>query len=386
VRHDRAWADIGTEDAVNGLEEAGRQFEEEETPRGGAADDPASRTLRARDDSQVSLYWVASVALRRRKIILSAVGLGALIALGIGLLRPRTFTSVFSFVPQSNTDGGRSGLASLAGQFGVALGGLSGQGQSPQFYADLLSTREILVPVANDSVVTESSSGRPLPVWQFLHVRGDNSALVADNTFRLLRSDVVRASVSARLTGVVTVTVKTQSARASYEIAQKVLSGLNHFNVITRQSQAAAERRFAEGRLEASRASLRVAEDALQQFLQRNRQIVNSPELTLQRGRLERAVDVQQQLVTSLVQQYEDARIREVRDTPVITVIEHPAIPARSDARGLLTTVAAGGSIALLVALSMVLAVEAVQWRRADDPGASQLNDEWNRMRRRASL
>ena len=52
-----------------------------------------------------------------------------------------------------------------------------------------------------------------------------------------------------------------------------------------------------------------------------------------QRDRLQREVLLQQQVVTSLVQRYEENRIREVRDTPVITMIDTPILAARPDPR-----------------------------------------------------
>src|SRR5207245_3853543 len=165
----------------------------------------------------------------------------------------------------------------------------------------------------------------------------------------------------------------TRSAWVSLGIADRLLAGLNQFNLSARQSQAAAERRFVEGRLEEARASLRAAEDALQRFLQANRQIANSPQLTFQRDRLDRDVTLQQQLVTGLVQQYEDARIREVRDTPVITVIERPAIAVRPDPLRRVMTVGAGLFVSLFLVISWVLIRDTIyRWRDdGDDPAVA---------------
>jgi uncharacterized protein involved in exopolysaccharide biosynthesis len=93
---------------------------------------------------------------------------------------------------------------------------------------------------------------------------------------------------------------------------------------------------------------------------------------------------MQQQLVTGLVQQYEDARIREVRDTPVITVIERPAIAVRADPRRGVLTVAAALSLSLLLAIGWVLVRDAIYRRRdeGDDPAVALLASEWKRLRR----
>ena len=59
------------------------------------------------------------------------------------------------------------------------------------------------------------------------------------------------------------------------------------------------------------------------------------PELNFQQERLQRQVQLQQQLYTTLSQSFEQAKIEEVRDTPVITVVEPPEAPVRPDPRGL---------------------------------------------------
>src|SRR2546428_650042 len=98
------------------------------------------------------------------------------------------------------------------------------------------------------------------------------------------------------------------------------LALVNTFNLERRQSRAAQEKRFVETRRTEARDELQVAEDRLKSFLERNRDYRNSPQLVFDQERLAREVALRQQLLTSLSQAYEQARIDEVRDTPVITV------------------------------------------------------------------
>jgi uncharacterized protein involved in exopolysaccharide biosynthesis len=49
--------------------------------------------------------------------------------------------------------------------------------------------------------------------------------------------------------------------------------------------------------------------------------------------RLSRQVNMRQQLYTSVTQSYEGARIEEVRNTPVITLMEPADLPAQPDPR-----------------------------------------------------
>ena len=122
----------------------------------------------------------------------------------------------------------------------------------------------------------------------------------------------------------------------SAQIVQRLLDIVNTFNLESRQTQAQAERRFEEDRLAQARQELRDSEDRMQLFLQSNRDFQNSPQLQFEQGRLQRDLTVRQQVVLSLAQSYEQARIAEVRNTPVITVVEHPAPPVLPDPRRLL--------------------------------------------------
>jgi uncharacterized protein involved in exopolysaccharide biosynthesis len=129
---------------------------------------------------------------------------------------------------------------------------------------------------------------------------------------------------------------------AARDVARAFVAQLDSFNLRTRQSQASSERKFTEARLNDARNQLRAAEDELMSFLQRNRDYRSSPQLTFVHDRLERNVFLNQRLFETLSQSYEQARIEEVRDTPVITVVEDPLIPAKADPRPFGRAVAAG--------------------------------------------
>jgi len=104
-------------------------------------------------------------------------------------------------------------------------------------------------------------------------------------------------------------------------------------------------------------------------MLQFNRAIANSPELGFQRDRLQREVSLRQQVYASLMQSREDAKIREVRDTPVLTVLESPRLPvvgeARNSVKKALLGGFAGGMLGVLVAF--FLHALAVKRRRPDE-------------------
>jgi len=72
---------------------------------------------------------------------------------------------------------------------------------------------------------------------------------------------------------------------------------------------------------------LTFAEDALKVFRERNRSIMESPQLQLEIERLMREVEIKTQVYITLQQQYELARIDEVKETPSVIILDE-GIPA----------------------------------------------------------
>lgn len=302
------------------------------------------------EDGEISLIALATVLLRHRWRILRWAFVVAVLAVLPVLFKPPVYLASASFVPQG-AEAGRSGLAGLAGQLGVALssGNLS---QSTDFYVRLMKSRELLTQLARDTFVVKEMNGQRIPFVDLFGIKGESPKRGEERAVALLTRSL---STSAnRVTGVVELSVATQWPSVSLAIVASLVDGVNNFNQRTRQGQAAAERKFLEGRLVVARADLRSAEDRLELFLKTNREFANSPQLNFDHDRLVRDLSMQQQVFTSLTQSYEDARIREVRDTPVITVIESPSVatlpvPRGRAKRGLLGLLL-GGLLGALVA------------------------------------
>lgn len=331
---------------------------------------PRVQTRSGQDE--ISLLEVLSVMLRRRTTIIRSVVLVTLGALILALLSATTFTASTSFVPQGAGEGGGiSRIASLAGQFGFQLPSGS-LGESPEFYAQLVTSRGILRILATEEFrFDEPGDGElasvtgTLPDLLELETREEDPAVRREAAIKWLRGAVSVAT--GRETGIVRVSIQTPWAGLSRTLADRILELVNEFNLQTRQSQGAAERRFVEDRLLESRDSLRAAEDRLEAFLKSNRQWTASPELSFEHERLQRQVSMQQQVYTSLAEFYEQARIAEVRNTPVITVVETPELPVRADPRRRVLKLALGVVLGGMVGGMLALVQEYMQRAREDD-------------------
>lgn len=276
-----------------------------------------------------------------------AIGLPLLCAAATGivsfLIRP-TYTATTTFVPEQGAGASRlpAGLAGLASQFGVSVG--PDASKSPKFYAQVLQSRELMERVLLSRYISsQHSAATPPDSVTLLVVLGVGGRNAADSLARGVRrlDDLMAVSVNPS-TNIVTLSVDAHDPALAAAVANNFVSFLNLFNTQYRQSQAREQRQFVEQRLADGASQLGVAEEALRTFYEHNRSWQQSPGLTFEEGRLKRQVDIRQDLYLTLDREYETARMEEVNDTPVITVIDEATPPVRKSKpkRALLVVVA----------------------------------------------
>src|SRR5207253_2564140 len=272
----------------------------------------------------------ANVLSRRRHTLLAIPIMAAVIVGAISLLVEPTFTAVTTFVPEARPQSSTlpSSLVGLAGQLGVSLGGEASQ--SPRFYAEVIKSRELLErillahyqdpagnPVAGDSVT----------LLRILRVRGKSLADSLQEGVKELDKRITGRADNQ--TNIVRLSVESHYPTIAALVANRIVEYLNEFNTKTRQSQARERRKFVEARIADGDRDLRQAEDELRGFYEMNRSWQQSPQLVFEEGRLRRQLDIHQEVYLTLRREYETARIEEVNDTPVITVIDVAVPPQK---------------------------------------------------------
>jgi hypothetical protein len=314
------------------------------------------------EQSEFSLLTFGTMLLRNRRKIFRCIFAGAVL-MGLSVVaKPALYKASASFVPQGQ-DAGRSGLASLAGQLGVAIP-TGNQSQSTDFYMQLMKSRVVLRKIVLDTIVVAEIGGQRTTLLDVFKIDAPTRKAREERGVQALQQVVV-PSVT-RTTGVVEVSATTEWPSVSLQIVTALVNGVGEFNQRTRQGQATEERRFVEGRLAVASTDLRQAEDRLEQFMLTNRMAGASISLTLDQQRLQRDVDMKQQMFSALMQGYDDVRIREVRDTPVITIIDPPTVPSQPEPRGRVKSVIFGGVLGAFVGILLIYASESFGRRRRD--------------------
>ena len=307
-----------------------------------------------RDDASASavlLRWLSDTwrrvrATGRRGVLLTALGTAAGVV--VALLLPPQFTSGASFIAQgSSTSAIPSALLGIAASVGLG----SARDYSPWFYADLISSDPVLKSALAQRYIVPGRDTTPRTFLQIEGFAGGDSARAQDAAIRYLRRHITsRADVR---TNVVYVSATARSATLSRDIVQALLDALDSMNISFRQEQSRELRQFFEGRVTDAQRELDSAETALRQFLERNRVIANSPLLMFEQNRLTRASDLKRAVYTTVVQQYEEAKMQEARNVPVLTVLTRPTVPVRKSGPPRRFIVAVGFLVGLLAALAL---------------------------------
>jgi uncharacterized protein involved in exopolysaccharide biosynthesis len=300
---------------------------------------------------------------RRWRWLLLAPALATLVGAGAAWLWPKTWTATTTFVPEqalgSNNAsilGALGGLGSLLGDAGGGASALSKlkDGPSTEFFADVLTSSELLSATLRTPFPDPDSAATQRPLLDILDVSGSTPERRFGNALRKLQRKVL--VVISRKSSIVNLSVTLRDPLLSAAVANRMLALLNRFNLERRQRSSTEQRRFAEGRLSTARVELDSSEKAKQAFLDSNRNYYESPRLMAMFDQLDRAVSVKEGILIGLTKTYEESRIAEVRDTPLLTVVDAATPPDRPVQRPLLWGGYACGAGALLGLIGVLLA------------------------------
>jgi uncharacterized protein involved in exopolysaccharide biosynthesis len=303
------------------------------------------------DTSPRGIVRVVVVGLERRRTILAAAVVGMLAFAVLTLAKDRRYSSTVAFIPSSRPAMG--GISAFAAQLGLA-GGSAAPG-TPDYYSELATSSLVLRRLATDTVPTRDG---PISVADLLRVDEDDQAKRTESTMQELdRAVSTRVAPSS---GIVPVGVVTRDPLASKALADRLMAELTTLDRGVRNAQAGAEHEFTVARRAESYQRLREAESRLQQFLNQNRNYAGSPQLQFERERLQRAVDMEQQLYVSLATAEQTAALDEARDTPTLSILAPAEVPARPLRRGLALRGIAGMLLGGFAALAFALLREEI--------------------------
>ena len=346
-------------------------------------DTPGSSGMATEHDDDIRPIAIAAAALKRWKALVGIPFGMSFVAALISLVLPQYFRATSTFVPETSQSGlPSSGLLAVASQFGVGIPG--GEG-SPQFYEAVLRSRTISDSILLARFPTPGAESRAdsTAFVTILGIDGDTEAERLELGREELR-DITSTEVDAE-TNVVSVSVETRSRNLSAAVANHYIFLLNRFNLETRQSQAQVQRTFVESRLRSAENELSTAEENLERFLTENRAFGPYSQLQSQHDRLQRQVAIKQEIVMTLTREFEESRIEEVNDTPVITVIDEAVPPQEKHRPRRKIIVVLSFMIACWIAAAHVFIKEYQDnARESGNPDFAEFSKRWEEVKQEA--
>lgn len=307
-----------------------------------------------------------SVLLRYRRTLIACIVLSSILLVGMALAEPRTYTSTAAFMPHVS-GGSLAGLSNLAAQLGVNVG-KEDPTQSPDFYAEVIKSRDLLSTLAESEYTMPAATGpKKITLADALDLEPAPADRRLDETLKRLRK-MIFVNVT-RQTGIMHVNVTTPNPDLSRQLAERLMVTLDEFNTRLRQTQAGAEERFLELREEEARRAHTLAEERVVDFLISNRNYESSPSLAHEYSRLRQDASYRAEVVTTLTKARAQARIEAARNTPVITVLDRPNRALRPDGRGVLRAGVLAVILGCVVGITIAVITDAFRGRGDSEQG-----------------
>jgi uncharacterized protein involved in exopolysaccharide biosynthesis len=309
-------------------------------------------------------------------------------ALAVSLIPP-VYTANASFVAIASASGLKlpSGMGNLGGLGGFAsqlgLGDPQDPSESPAFYNRLISSRELRTRLLQSRFADprSASEGDSARLVDLMRIRNKDPQRRMELALRALER-TMRVRHEDR-TSMVFLATSTEWPGLSSAVANRTLELVGDFNQEQRRSRAGSKREFLERRVDYARSELSAAEDRQRRFLEENRVRRSSPTLLLIEEQHQREVDRAASLYLALQQQLEAARLEEVNDAALITVVDSAVTPRKAawPRYGLLAMSTLIAGLILGVMLAGVATVLA-DWRAGHPQSDSELRGAVRAMRR----
>jgi len=294
----------------------------------------------------------------RRLLGGSTLTVGVLAA-AIALALPNQYTARATILPDAQSNVSAAGLSQLAASFGFSLGRV-GNGLT-ELYPTMLTSDRILAPVIYQRLRTRSGDLQSLV--QFWDLEKMDSARAYERALRRFRDKTLTVGADRR-TLVVSIGVTLRDPLLAANVANAMVAQMDSFVGQFQRALAADRVRWIETRLTQVLADLEKSEGTLKDFRVRNRLIASSPQLQLQEQQFMREVETNSAVYIELKRQLEIAKIDEVKNIPVVQVLDYARPPVRK-------SYPPRTAIVLGTMILAYLAVGAVVIRRPPDPNAT---------------
>ncbi len=282
----------------------------------------AEKTPRGRSLEEIfTLIWR-----ERKRIFVVSLVVGVLTLLVNFVLLDLYYKASASLLPETDKTkmGGLSQFSGLAQLAGVGVPGA----EISRLYPIIVMSETVLRPVIEKQYQTKEFP-QPVDLIQYFDLEKDTREENIDEALRVLKG--LMTTTYETKTSTVTITLEMKEPELAAEVLNAVIGELDRFMRLKKITTASEQARWINARLVEVEKELRVAEDSLKTFSERNRRINDSPELLLNQQRLIRDVTVKSTIYVELKKQYELAKIEEIKNITIVNVLDAARAPVRKE-------------------------------------------------------
>lgn len=310
-------------DVLNRLKKAFPAFEEQELS--------TKKQKIINNDNTIDIALIFRLIARSKKFIFFCTIISALLGLGSSFLFTKYYNAQITLYPAKKES--MPALGQLQA-FAANLGVNTDSDSEHLDISDVVKSRLIANKVLNKKWTSSKQSEINLislwgfynrPWYDFYSNFEIDSAIVFDQALKKLKEHI---SVSKdKITGLIRINSEFEDPYISANVANFIGDEVQNYIQRENSVQSTKEKLFIKDRLGIVKSELEDAEHKLKIFKERNRGYEDSPELFMVFSRLFRETEVKKEVYLTLQQQLELARIDEVKQKPVLHILDRAVPP-----------------------------------------------------------
>jgi len=272
---------------------------------------------------ELDFFTLFRLLLRRKAVVAGFAAFFLLCAVAYVLIASPMYTAHTTILPTQEIESSPQlgNFQNLASQFGL----LSLQsGNLSDIFPAVLQSEALIVPLL-DSTFSETGGDRGKPLIQYLNIEEDDPYRARRRGYETLLENI-SVSVDER-SRLITLSVTMAEPWLAARLANVMAKKLNDFTIDYKTSDAEKFREFLEEQVRQKKEAYDEILNELASFKQENLNYLESPELNKQFQMLELERQARLSILIQAREQYELARIQEVKDTPTIKVLDTAEIP-----------------------------------------------------------
>ncbi len=260
-----------------------------------------------------------------RRIIFALSLIASVVTLAVGFILPRYYRASATLLPETEKSS-LSGITQFA-DLAQLTGMVPADGELSRLYPEILKSETVLIGLLHTRFKADGFRDS-VTLMTYFEVDEDTPEEETEEGIEAIH-DLIATSYDSK-TGIVSVTMDMKEPQLAADVLNALIAELDNFMRVKRITGASEQLRWIVSRLGEVGDELERAEDSLSTFREKNRRIADSPTLLLQQQRLLRDVEISSTTFIELKKQYELAKIEEIKNTSLVSVLDHARPPAKA--------------------------------------------------------